>query len=99
MSKKKVEKSDIIESLETIFDPDINCDIWTMGLIYDIDIRSETEVFFLMTYTTPFCPAGSFLQQQIIDEMNNLGFTTVEIEVTFEPLWQMPEALKIMLGI
>lgn len=91
-------KERIIEELETILDPEVHVDIWTMGLIYDITIR-EKEVDILMTYTTPFCPAGPILQDQIRDGIISLGFEKVNIEVTFDPPWQMPEGLRAMMGV
>lgn len=94
-----VTKEQIIERLETIIDPEVSFDIWTMGLIYEITIVSEDHVHLLMTYTTPLCPAGPQMQAQITDEMRDLGFSKVEIELTFDPAWKMPEALKVMLGL
>lgn len=93
-----VTKEQIIERLETIIDPEVSFDIWTMGLIREIDSIGETHVHFVITYTTPLCPAGAIIQQQITDEMHDLGFQSVEIEVSFDPPWEMPEAIKTMLG-
>lgn len=89
----------IITELKTVFDPEINLDIWTMGLIYEITIKSADEVHILMTYTTPMCPFGPQLQQQIQEKIQDLGVTTVTIEVTFSPLWKPSEELRTMLGI
>lgn len=94
-----ITRDTIIAELKTIFDPEINLDIWTMGLIYDIEIKSDTEVKILMTYTTPMCPFGEQLKQQVIEKLTDLGFKTVQVEVTFNPPWKPSEELRMMLGI
>ena len=92
-------REQVIEILETIFDPEIGIDIWTMGLIYDIQIKSEKEIFVLMTFTTPACPAGPALKNEVTDNMRGLGFDKVDIEVTFEPPWKPPQILREALGL
>lgn len=92
-------KEQIIEMLETIMDPEIGLDIHTMGLIYDIQIKSEKEVYILMTFTSPMCPVGDFLKQEVTDSMRELGFSAVDIEITFEPPWKPSPELREALGI
>lgn len=94
-----VTKEQIIERLETVMDPEVNFDIWTLGLIYEINIIDEKTVHIVMTYTTPLCPAGPQLQEAIRTELIALGFEAISLEVTFDPPWEMPEALKVMLGL
>ncbi len=88
----------LIEILKNFKDPEINIDIWTMGLIYKIEIDHD-YIKITMTLTTPFCPYGS----QMIDSLKELikkeGVKNVEIELTFEPLWEPSEELKEMLGV
>ncbi len=92
-------KEQIIEILETIFDPEVGVDIWTMGLIYDITIVDEKNVKILMTFTSPMCPAGAQLKQEVTDNLRSLGFSAVEITITFEPPWKPSQALKEALGL
>jgi metal-sulfur cluster biosynthetic enzyme len=94
-----ITRDEITSELKTIFDPEINLDIWTMGLIYNIDIKNNNEVHILMTYTTPLCPFGADLKRQVDEKLTDLGFTTVTIEVTFNPPWKPSEELRLMLGI
>jgi metal-sulfur cluster biosynthetic enzyme len=85
--------------LETVIDPEVNVDIWTMGLIYNIDITDENSVRILMTLTSPLCPAGPYLRQQVTDAMHDAGFSAVEVELTFDPPWKPPQGLREALGI
>lgn len=87
-----------IEQIKMVIDPDVGIDIWTMGLIYDIQIR-ENMVDVLMTLTTPFCPAAPMLQEQIRDNLESIGAREVNIAITFEPPWKPSDELRAMIGI
>lgn len=94
-----ITKEQIIEVLKTINDPEINLDIWTMGLIYDIT-PAENTVKIVMTYTTPFCPWGPQLNDEITAKLKEkLSVKNVDIELTFDPPYQMPADLRATLGI
>jgi ATP-binding protein involved in chromosome partitioning len=90
-------KEEIIAILKTVKDPEVHLDIWTMGLIYEINPGSPVKI--VMTYTTPFCPWGPQLNDEITDALKNAGAKQVEIEVTFDPPYKMPDELRTMLGI
>ncbi|MEK7643832.1 MAG: metal-sulfur cluster assembly factor [Patescibacteria group bacterium] len=94
-----ISKELVIEKLRTVLDPEVNLDIYTMGLIYDIKIESENQIKVLMTYTTPLCPYGPALKEKVELAMASLGFNDCQIEVTFEPPWKPGEELRLMLGV
>jgi metal-sulfur cluster biosynthetic enzyme len=92
-------KDDVIDVLKTINDPEIHLDIWTMGLIYGIEIVGKT-INITMTYTTPFCPWGPQLNDEIITTLkSSLGAEKVDITLTFDPPYTMPDELRATLGI
>ncbi|MEK7625158.1 MAG: metal-sulfur cluster assembly factor [Patescibacteria group bacterium] len=94
-----ITKEQVIEVLKTIKDPEVNLDIWTMGLIYNI-IPDEKGVKIVMTYTTPFCPWGPQLNDEIIIKLKDkLPIKNVDIELTFDPPYEMPADLRATLGI
>ncbi|MDP2685487.1 MAG: metal-sulfur cluster assembly factor [bacterium] len=87
-------KKDIIKILETVIDPELGIDIWTMGLIYDINIIDKESISILMTYTTPYCPLGEEIQGDIRSALSTAGFKKIDIKVTFDPPWRHPAQLK-----
>lgn len=93
-----ITKNQVIEMLETIIDPEVNLDIWTMGLIYNIGITGN-DIHILMTFTSPFCPAGDQLEDEVGESMKMLGFDNVSVEVTFNPPWKPSAELKAALGL
>ena len=99
MSTKERVKERVIEELKTIIDPEIGIDIYSLGLIYQIEINSEKQIKLTMTYTTPFCPYGQALKTEVENALRDLGFSQVRLAVTFEPPWKPPENLREMMGI
>ena len=51
-------EQDIITSLKTVFDPEIPVDVYELGLIYEIKIDEESNVYLKMTLTSPACPVA-----------------------------------------
>lgn len=92
-------KDKIIEALKTVEDPELKIDIYTLGLIYDIEIQDDTTVRIAHTYTTPMCPFGPVMQQKMREVMIDLGFKNIELELEFDPPWEPNEDLRVMLGI
>lgn len=97
MTKKLTEKT-VIAALKTVKDPEVGFDVWTMGLIYKISIE-KSAVNILMTYTTPFCPWGPQLNDEIETALKTAGAKKVKLSITFDPPYKMPEALRATLGL
>lgn len=94
-------KDKIIEILKTIEDPELMLDIWFVGLIYKVEFNEEEEsVYIEMTFTTPLCPAGPDMVNEVYDKVGKLeGVSSVEVKIVFDPPWQPSEELKGMLGL
>lgn len=90
-------KETIIEELKKIEDPELQIDIWTLGLIYDLNLE-EPKVNIKMTFTSPMCPYGPMIVDQIKQKINELQLTP-HIEIVFTPPWQPSETVKEILGM
>lgn len=97
-----VEKGQVVEVLKKVYDPEIQYDIWSLGLVYDITIEGN-KVKILMTFTSPMCPYGPQLMDDVRRQVSAIdGVGEVAIELTFNPVWspeKMTEEAKIALGI
>ena len=97
-----VEKEQVIEVLKKVLDPEIQYDIWSLGLVYNIEIEGN-KVKILMTFTSPMCPYGPALMDDVRRQVSAIeGVGEVVIELTFNPVWgpeKMTEEAKIGLGI
>ncbi|MFN3929961.1 MAG: metal-sulfur cluster assembly factor, partial [Thermoflexus sp.] len=54
----------IRESLRSVIDPEIGMNVVQLGLIRNIEIQPDL-VQITMILTTPFCPAGPYLLEQV----------------------------------
>jgi len=102
LQKKDLEEK-IITVLKDIYDPEIPVNIYEIGLIYKIQIDDDFNVHILMTLTSPNCPVAESLPLEV-REMVRLtkGVKSAEVELTFEPPWDMEmlsDEAKLELGI
>ncbi|HLD60219.1 MAG TPA: metal-sulfur cluster assembly factor [Candidatus Bilamarchaeaceae archaeon] len=87
-----ISKNKALKALENVIDPEIGMNIVDIGLIYEIKI-DDKKIYVKMTFTSPACPVGPDLLNQVETELNSIGFEKVEIEVTFDPPWT-PEKMS-----
>ena len=93
-----ITKEQVIEALKQCNDPELEMNVWFLGLIYDINTENE-NVKIKMTFTTPFCPYGPSLLDMIKTKVKEAGAVDVQIEVVFEPKWEPNEDVRLALGI
>ncbi|MFZ0383131.1 MAG: metal-sulfur cluster assembly factor [Solirubrobacteraceae bacterium] len=88
--------------LRTVIDPELGVNIVDLGLVYHIATEPQGLVAIEMTLTTPGCPLGGFLDDQIRARLAQLPqVTDLRIELVWEPPWDpaaMSDAAKEQLG-
>jgi FeS assembly SUF system protein len=93
----------VIETLKTIFDPEIPVNIYELGLIYEVKMDEDYNVDILMTLTSPNCPVAESLPDEVKERVRDIeGINEVNVEITFEPPWDkdmMSEAAMLELGL
>ena len=93
----------VIETIKTIFDPEIPVNIYEMGLIYEVKVDDDKNVYILMTLTSPNCPVAESLPEEVQDKVKSIsGVKDVKVDITFEPPWDqtmMSEAALLELGL
>jgi FeS assembly SUF system protein len=96
-------KQKIIETLQTIYDPEIPVNIYEMGLIYEVEILPINNVQIAMTLTTPSCPSAQSLPIEVDQKVRAIeGVNDVHVAVTWNPPWNksmMSEAAQLELGM
>ena len=92
----------VVEILRTVFDPEIPVDIYSLGLIYGIDLDDSGDLSIDMTLTAPTCPAADFIIEDARIKLESIeGINGVNINLVFEPEWNkdmMSEEAKLELG-
>ena len=90
------------ETLKKVIDPEIYQNIVDLGLVYDIVVADDGAVDVTMTLTTPHCPMGPQILENVDRVLREAGATSVHVEIVWEPMWSpyaMTEALQRQLGI
>ena len=76
----------IVEVLKTVYDPEIPVDIYSLGLIYKIDLQDDGTLDVDMTLTAPGCPAADFIMEDVRLKLAALeGVKSSNINLVFEP--------------
>ncbi len=96
-----VTEEDVLDALSNVIDPELGLDFVELGLIYGIEIN-DGHVKVTFTLTTPGCPIGPQVTEQIDEFVGDLeGVESVEAEMVFLPPWspdKMSEDAKFALG-
>ena len=98
----KIER-DIIMALRQVYDPEIPVNVYDLGLIYEIKVNEEHEVYRQMTLTAPNCPMADYVMEQVRTAVEDVpGVVSVKIDLVFEPVWdrsRMSEEALVELGL
>ena len=82
-----IEADAVRKALRQVKDPEIGLNIIDLGLVYDIDVE-EGNVHIQMTLTSPGCPVGPQIMEEVDQTARMLdGVTKVEVELVWEPFW------------
>ena len=96
-------KESIVAVLKTVYDPEIPVDIYEMGLIYEVELREDSNVYVRMTLTSPMCPVAEILPPEVEAKVRTVeGVNDVELELVWDPPWNpsmMSEAARLELGM
>ena len=96
-----VDEEDVTEALSNVIDPELGLDFVELGLIYGIEIEGG-RVTITFTLTTPACPIGPQVSEQMEEFVGDLeGVTAVYPKMVFTPPWTpdlMSEDAKFALG-
>jgi FeS assembly SUF system protein len=93
----------VVEMLRTVYDPEIPVDIYSLGLVYKIDLNDSGDLTVDMTLTAPNCPMADFILEDVRMKLESIeGVQSVTVNIVFEPEWtqdMMSEEAKLELGL
>jgi metal-sulfur cluster biosynthetic enzyme len=92
---------EVQDALTNVIDPELGLDFVELGLIYDVAVE-EQEVFVTFTLTSPGCPIGPQVTEQMKEFVSEVdGVEKVFPKMVFSPAWspeRMSEDAKFALG-
>lgn len=97
-------KTQIIEALRKVYDPEIPLNIYDLGLIYDLDVdETSGKVHIRMTLTSPGCPVAQTFPCTVECAVKEVsGVSEAAVELVWDPPWsqdRMTEAARLQLGL
>ncbi len=97
-----VNVEEVTDALRDVIDPELGLDFVELGLIYDVEVEDEGTVKVTFSLTSPGCPIGPQVSEQIEEFVGELdGVLDVQPTMTFSPPWtpeRMSEDAKFALG-
>lgn len=95
-------REQIIETIQTVYDPEIPVNIYELGLIYDLVVE-DGNVWVKMTLTSPACPVAGTLPVEVENKIAAVpGVENVELELVWDPPYtmeMMSESARLQLGL
>ncbi len=91
-----------LNALRAVIDPEIYQNIVDLGLVYNVEVDNAQGVDVSMTLTTPHCPMGPQILQNVDQTLRAVGASDVRVHLVWEPMWTpaaMTETLQRQLGI
>ncbi len=105
LSEEEIETltNDMIAALKTVYDPEIPCDIYELGLIYRIDVDDDRNVVVDMTLTAPGCPVAGEMPIWVENAVRSVaGVADVTVNLVFDPPWtqdRMSDEARVALNM
>ena len=94
---------EVIDALKLVFDPEINVDVYNLGLIYKTEISKNGDVYIEMTLTSPTCPMAEEMPHWVAQSVASVdGVGVVHVKLVWYPAWdlsKMTEEAKFQLDI
>lgn len=93
----------VTELLREVVDPELGINIVDLGLLRGVVVGPDGAVRVVTTLTTPACPLGPYITDQIRDLISQMvAVTDVDVEVVWSSPWDadrdMSEQAKRQLG-
>jgi metal-sulfur cluster biosynthetic enzyme len=76
----------VYEVLKDCYDPEIPLNVVDLGLIYEVKAEAD-RIDVKMSVTSPACPSGSMIAEDIKMKLANAGFPNPKVQIVMEPAW------------
>ena len=95
-------RKQIIETLKTVFDPEMPINIWDLGLVYGVNFNNGLAEI-IMTFTSPNCPFADSILREIKNKVLEVeSVKEVKVEIVWEPVWSrdsLDDEMLLELGL
>ena len=92
----------VVLALKQVYDPEIPVNIYDLGLIYELNINKDREVYVKMTFTAPNCPMADEVLADVQHSVElTPGVKKCVIDLVFDPVWDqsmLSDEARVALG-
>ena len=96
-------QEEIVAACKTVYDPEIPCDIYELGLIYNVEVPESRMIAVRMTLTAPGCPVAGDIMQSVEEAVGSVqGAMGSTVDLVFDPPWdqgRMSDEARISLDM
>lgn len=96
-------QDEIVAALKTVYDPEIPCDIYELGLIYKVAVPDNRLIAVEMTLTAPGCPVAGDIVASVEEAVGGVaGAMGASVDLVFDPPWdqgRMSDEARISLDM
>jgi metal-sulfur cluster biosynthetic enzyme len=93
----------VMNQLKKVLDPELGINVVDLGLIYNVELSSPSEVIVTMTLTTPGCPLHDSITSGVKHSVEALEeIENAVVNLVWHPAWspeKMSEEAKRQLGV
>ncbi|MHC5269727.1 metal-sulfur cluster assembly factor [Enterococcus sp. LJL98] len=93
----------LIEQLQTIFDPEIGLDIYNLGFVYEIHLDEQAHCEITITFTGIGCECIESIPDELKVALTKIDeIQTVDVKIVWSPAWKMTRISRygrIALGV
>lgn len=83
-----MERSDIIEQLYHVEDPELGMNIVDLGLVYGVATSGDGKVRVDFSLTYPGCPFGPILIESVKKKVGMVeGVKNIDVQIVWDPSW------------
>ena len=106
LGDKEVTDEVVWDQIRKCYDPEIPVNIVELGLIYEVSIKPDNEMFAVhveMSLTAPGCGMGQVLMDDVKRKLEQIPkVKTATVDLTFDPPWtpeRMSEEARLTTGL
>jgi FeS assembly SUF system protein len=93
----------VVQTLKSIYDPEIPLNVYDLGLIYDLAVDEAGQVEVRMTLTAPACPVAGQIVTDVAERVGATGgVARVHVKLVWDPPWtkdRMSDEALLELGL
>ncbi|MCB9617071.1 MAG: DUF59 domain-containing protein [Sandaracinus sp.] len=93
----------VVQTLKSIYDPEIPLNVYDLGLIYDLAVDEAGQVEVRMTLTAPACPVAGQIVTDVAERVGaTAGVARVHVKLVWDPPWtkeRMSDEALLELGL